>query len=249
MRMYPIHMTAWTLAALLCAGLVACTTQPARSDEAIARLKSAQKVTVLSAIGDEIEWAHFGLTIFENSSASRVRTSDDLDKNIAKGLAATLSAKGIRASPSAASGQLHGIFYTSAEYMAADREAQRQSALKRVVAAAAADGAELAVVVVRPCPIGRCVGPQGANGITVKSRSALGLKTVVEVCVVPYVFVLDTRTGSEIAGRQEQLQIAGRLSTDYSISDLNQALVSNDAEIAAQVSRLFARPEATWIGR
>jgi len=242
-----------SLRSLLCAGVLlllfaACATTVERSS-ASAKLAAAQKVTVLSVLGDEIEWTHFGLTVFENAAETR-RPSGTLDQDIADAVAKRLQARGIRATPSPMNGSVRGLHYPVSGTFLADTESQRRESLNQLAKVAVADGADLIVVIMRPCAPGMCRSPMGANGITVHSRSMVLIKNSnVEVCIRNYTLILDGRTGEELAGRVESRRCEGRFRSDFAAGALQDSLARHEEEIARLAVAHFAQPGSVWVDR
>jgi hypothetical protein len=234
---------------ILALQLASCAT-PVDPPNASALLAAAKKVTVLSVIGDEFEWVHYGFTVFENAAEISFRRSGTLDNEIADVVAKRLQARGIRATPSSMNGSIRGLNYPGPASLLKDLEPQRKEVIRQMAKAAASDGADFIVVLIRLCESGQCRDPRGANGVTVQSRSMVLVKNPnVEVCVQNYTLIVDGRTGEAVTGRMESRKCEGHFRPEFAVTALRDSLARHDDEIARLALVHFSQAGAVWIDR
>jgi nucleotide-binding universal stress UspA family protein len=217
---------------------------------AIDTLKGRDKVVVLSLFADRIEWVHYGLTVFENTDAELVSSSRELDRRIAQAVARRLQARGVRAEAARTDQEMTGVSYGGSNPMTSGPESGKSLPLDRIRELAVREGADLVVVMTRPCIPGRCRGMGNANGITLESRSALGMHSGwASVFVKPFVFVIDARSGEEIFARHDRVGGAGRFDAQYKAGEFREALKRHEARVADLVVAYFEKEGAIWLDR
>jgi hypothetical protein len=222
--------------ALLALLLGACAAGPERANDA---LRQGNRVAVISLVGDHIEWWHYGLTAFENVFAYVATGSTDFDRRIGEGVAARLRARGIKAVAIEPDRSMAGASHRNLPL------AQLRERASRV-------GADLLLVIARPCDVGNCQSPTGANGITLQSRSLAGMgRRPPEIMVKNYVAVLDVATGKELPGRHSDgdAALVGKLDGAYDTAELALYLKANQAVVGDLVVAHFARDGSLWIDR